>query len=748
MRISFSPRLFASICGLILFAQVSVAQTCSTLVPTGTATCAQVFSAVNIRTSQTTAGYSGNAGVTPDVYNSSTVSLTCNTPSIPIIATLSGPLMNAGGTAPAYTNPTANPPSGLQAGGPLLVDNNLFVGVNSATPTDVCTGFNQGSTYLSESVPPGEAENCFEAPYAGAINYPAIPSPLDGDDPDTTAAFGGTQTVDVVGGLPVQTFSSGGVGAIDISGMLSNSATPQNVTIQLQDDGGIKANSTIFLNTNCTVNGITGGTVSGNTINGSTGQGANQQLPFNSVNNENVSLTYNITGALPTISANQTGSSPVANDVGVAPTLFQQNFVSQTSFATSNCFVHSGELLNGVPACKLYTLVCTNQTTSAASGALCPVSTQANEVIAESFDGPNTFTLPNIYTPYGINREGIGFLMASDTWLGTPSDPGGNCGFDPSAGNLDLFPCPLNLLTSFTGPGGFGSQGQTTNPNSTFISVYGVPEDFTSVLVAGEWPDNWVNTNQPKVYFYSQSPNFTKGAYTLTGSKLTSLPNATNYVPQPIKSISYGVTTPGSSVPNPINEPIPGDAALTPSPAPSCSPGLLSTKSEPNFAPPPVTLELTQGDGKYLLHYYAEDCAGTQELQFTQAPGTPSNPGSWSTSFFTYPVNVDTVAPKVASLTLSAPNGTGKNAGTYNPNTTVTATYNCTDAGQGLDGAPNTGSGVVLCGTSVYGPETTYNTGTLTTKFSAGSAGKKTFTVYTADGAGNITSKSVSYTVN
>ena len=46
-------------------------------------------------------------------------------------------------------------------------------------------------------------------------------------------------------------------------------------------------------------------------------------------------------------------------------------------------------------------------------------------------------------------------------------------------------------------------------------------------------------------------------------------------------------------------------------------------------------------DGNYALHYFAQDCAGTEELQFTKSGG------SWSTSFYTFPINVDTVNPVV-----------------------------------------------------------------------------------------------------
>ncbi|MGC1460848.1 MAG: hypothetical protein WA802_01520, partial [Terracidiphilus sp.] len=142
------------------------------------------------------------------------------------------------------------------------------------------------------------------------------------------------------------------------------------------------------------------------------------------------------------------------------------------------------------------------------------------------------------------------------------------------------------------------------------------------------------------------------------------------------------------------------------------------------------------GDGQYLLHYFAQDCAGTQELQFVLNPANVENPAPyWTTNFYTREINIDTTAPTVSAITLS-PAG-----GTYKPGTLLTASYSCSDA--------PSGAGVVLCGTSAYGPETKYNTGTLKTQFRAtGPMGGKTFTVYAADGAGNTSSSFVTYTVS
>jgi hypothetical protein len=721
-----------------------------------------VFSAVNVRTAQTTAGYTGavdqnNNSLAPDIFGSSTVSLTCT--ASPIIATLSGPLMNTDGTAPVLTASDATPPNALQAGGPLLVDNNLFVGVNSAVPADVCTGFFQGTSYQPptppgaplETVPPSEAYNCFEPPYATAEGWPTFPSPINGDDPDTTIPSGGYQTVDVVGGLPVITFPSGGVGAIDISGLLTVSSSPQSVTLQLQDDGGVLTSSSVFLATNCTVGPVTGpALVTGNTITPST---LTQTFNFNANNGNVVGFVYDLTPAntANTLTPSSLDSEPTPQtaDLPVDPAAFQPYYAENTSFATSNCLLHSGEALasppyplqpNGQPpeACKLYTLECTTGTSSEAAGALCPVSTVANEVVQDAFDGPSP-TLQNIYTPFGMFREGIGLLMASETWGGGAVPPtiptnGGPCTFDEASG-LQLVPCPQNLLISFSGPGKFTGDGETTNPNSAFISVYGVPEDLTLVNLQNAKLGNWVNTSTPNVGFISSPPNFSHGAFVQSshGGPLVALPNAANFRPAPIESITYGIS-PLNSAPLPINEPIAGDVVI-PTGA-DCAAAPFTALTQPTFKPPKVTLP-SLPDDQYALHYYAQDCAGTQELLFTD-PG-----GTWATNFYTFPIKIDTVPPTV---TVGV---TGAESNTFEKGITVYATYECTDLTSISEvSGLNTGSGLTHCGTNAYAPETTYDSGPLTSKLNTSSVGNnKTLTITAVDGAGNTTSKTYTYNV-
>jgi uncharacterized repeat protein (TIGR01451 family) len=150
------------------------------------------------------------------------------------------------------------------------------------------------------------------------------------------------------------------------------------------------------------------------------------------------------------------------------------------------------------------------------------------------------------------------------------------------------------------------------------------------------------------------------------------------------------------------------------------------------FSPPPQVVSVSQ-DGQYLIHYFAQDCAGTEELKFTEDANS-----SWSTSFYTVPLNVDTTPPQVTSgPTLSpAPSTNYGVANSYFLNQPVTATYICSDAL----------SGIVRCGTATYGAGTP-STNPITSPVDTSTPGLHTFVVKAADAAGNQNSASVSYQV-
>ena len=618
----------------------------------------QIFSPLNVRLSQDGAGY----GESQVIFNSSTLSLSC--PASPVAF-----LSSAASTSPANSS------------GNVLVDNNIDVTnlTHNTGPVNVCKGGVNTSSI-------GPFESCFTSSYQTA----ASAGSLTGQSPDTFAA-------------------SGGVPPLDISGMLNSGS--QQIKIDLVDEGGYIANSSLYLNTNCTPGGVTGpATISGNTIPSSnpTEQQLSQDFKFNTGDNRMIDFKYDLSGAQSagSLTIDSEGVNPQVSDSPLEPSIDYPLKVAGTSFATSICLVHDGEVVDGKAVCKLYALTCTTGTGSSFTGAQCPSSTLSNEVLQDIFDGP-TFELNDIPTPGGPTfHEGMGFLMASEGW------GQGVCSFDP-ASSLQALPCPQNLLTSFTGPGLFVGSGQTTRPNSTFISIAKVPEDLTTVSVTDSsgnpvtvGPGNWINNANPYMKLSSQPPN-------LVG---TGLAGADKFVASPIKSITFGISLANSV-------PVPGTAISTD-----------TVVSNPSECSDPVTtifrapVQQLVGleDGAHLLHYYAQDCAGTEELKFTK-----DNSGSWATSFYTFPINVDTAAPQIASGPTLSP------AGPYYQGQMVTATFQCKDEL----------SGIVQCGSHQYGSGVA-DTGTLTTPVPTTGSGTQTFTVTAKDAAGNQTSQSITYQVS
>jgi uncharacterized repeat protein (TIGR01451 family) len=626
-------------------AAVCIAATASAV--SGQNTAIQLFGPVNVRNSTQGTSYGDKA----NVFNSTILNLNC----------------------PANIQATIS--SSSDGTGNVLVDNYISLGVGGATPVDIC------KNGTSEN---GGQQNCFNTSYESEAGNGG----LNGRDPDSYA-------------------STGGVPPLDISSYLSPGAV--QAQIGTVDTGYILTSSTLYLVTNCASTGVSGpGQITGNPISSSnpTGQQLTQNYSFNSTNNQQVQFTYDLSVAqnAGTLAITD-GSTPSTGDTPLNPLTFQSTYLNGTSFATANCLTHVGELYNGSPACKLYTLTCQVGTNSNQSGVLCPVSQQRNEVFQEVFDGP-IFTLPDIPGTDGLTfHQGVGFLEAKEGWNG------GSCVFD-SASSIASLLCPQNVLTNFSGPGAYRSGGSGQAPNSTFVTVAPVPEDLTAVSVTGQQPGYWINSHSATVNFVSTPP---------------AIASTNSFVAAPIQSLTYGISS-ASSVPQPP-APVSGDITLENNACPAPGGG---NPPATVFTPPAQDISVS-ADGQYLLRYFAQDCAGTQELKFTQSGG------SWSTSFYTFPINVDTVAPVVLSgPTLSpAPSTNGGVANSYLMGQKVTATYRCTDDR----------SGIVKCGASTYAPGTTLDTGNINSPVDTSKAGPATYTVNAVDAAGNLATASVNYLV-
>lgn len=644
----------------------------------------KLFGSTFIRQSQ-----QGTTPTQPVTFNSATVSLSCDATS---------------GAPTAVLSSTAD------GSGKVLVDN--FINVSVETGSGTSTPVNVCRAGALEPGSPGTQNDCFNTTYQSAA-----PGMIGADLDGYTA--------------------TGGVTAIDISGLLT--AGQLKVKVDLVDTGYLLANASLYLVTSCTQGGVTGpAKITGNPISSSNptpGQ-LNQDYDFNSAPGQLVGFTYDLTQSQKDGTLSITDQTiPTTSDVPLDPALWQSQYAMGTSFATSSCLVHTGELINGSPACKLYTLTCQVGSGVQAAGALCPRSQLSDEVFTDSFSGPG-FDLPDIVGPNGKTyHQGVGFLMSAEGWTG------GQCTFD-SASGLQQLDCPQNLLTNLTMTSesaplvqslapvrsarvvslvrissfSMNLDGTGTHPNSTFLSVAQVPEDLTTVTVQGAHAGGWVNSHTITLGLVSEPPVLPN-----------TVPNYQNFVAAPIKSITYGLS-PAGMVP-PTKFAVPGDVTLTnpagcPKPAPQAA----------TFAPVSQTLPVT-ADGEYALHYFAQDCAGTQELKFVG-----DSASGWTSTFFTVPVNVDTVIPVVASgPTFSvAPSTIDGTANAFTLNQPVNVSYSCTD-----DRA-----GVATCGQASYGSPGTLNTGTLTYALDTSSVGQKTLTVEVTDAAGNVgTPVSVTYNV-
>ena len=559
----------------------------------------------------------------------------------------------------------------------LLEDNLLYlknVSFPSLTPADggdhqINGGVNVCRGGDTNSPGNSTATNCFQLTYESAANGNL------GVNPDTLV-------------------STYGVAPIDLSSYLSP-GNNQKLQFDLIDYGGLLGTSTLYLVTNCTQNGVvSGGTLTGNPITTSDTNSLNQNLPFDSSNGQRVQFIADLTAA----NQSQTLTIPA----GTIP-FVKDNFITQadyhtmvagTSLATSDCIPLVGELdTNGQPACKFFTITCINSSNNVASGNNCPQSTARNSIFRSKYD-----SVPGSVEGL-VQGTGYGFLMGSDNWI----SPSQNCVF-PS-GSLEFgYLCPQNIETEFLGD--FSSGGGTKGLNSTFIAAVNVPLPVTTVTVTPSTQYNWTNSSTPSVTFVS-NPAVASG---------------NGFIAAPIASVTYGVVDP---VPD-TALPVPGDSTLTNnSPCPT-----VPTPGATVFTPPPVSLG-TLSDGSHSLHYFATDCAATEELVYKVLTG---NDGNWA-SFKVQPINVDTQSPTAAFNPQPPANNT-----LILHQSPVNVPFKCTDSGSGL----------AVCGTSsgqtLGSPGVPSYTGAATV--SANSLGTTNLAVFAQDLAGNTTNtSSISYTV-
>lgn len=462
----------------------------------------------------------------------------------------------------------------------------------------------------------GNATNCFQLPYESAVGQ------FVGQNPDAVVA------------------PTYGVPAIDVHSYLQSGT--QKLKVDLIDYGGFLGSSSLYLVTNCTQNGVvTGGTITGNPIPPTNPPPSvlTQTFPFDNTSGQLVKFTADFSPANSSGTLTITGTPvPIVTDTLISASDYK-NLVKNTSLAPSDCIPLSGELdASGNPACKIFTIQCvvgSNQ-----SGTLCPQSSARNSLFTAKFDSDAAFigALPP--------GTGFGLLMGPDIWT-TP-----NCQFIPGSPDANLL-CPQNIETNFLGD--YATGGGTKSLNSSFVAARGVPLPATSVTVSPQPTQyGWTNSANSTVTFVSNPATYA-GPNPLNG-----------FIPAPIASLTYGVVDP---VPD-TTLPVSGDTTNT---------NTVPCPTTPTNTPPIAYTSTASigplSDGQHTLHYFATDCAGTEELVYTVQP---ANLGNWA-SFKTVTLNVDTQVPTAAFN----PQPSANNVLLLN-GPAATVNFKCSDAGSGL----------------------------------------------------------------
>jgi hypothetical protein len=249
------------------------------------------------------------------------------------------------------------------------------------------------------------------------------------------------------------------------------------------------------------------------------------------------------------------------------------------------------------------------------------------------------------------------------------------------------------------------------------------------VTISGENANGWVNSASEA----SAKANFVSNAATYVQSSTDPLANQFN--PAAPYSLTFGLSSASVPVPD-TTYPVAGDVTnlnqhTNPGfEAPMCNEG--GTTPTPFMSDSGTHLN-NLPEGVYNLHYYATDCALTEELLFNPTAAQLTDPTANWASFPVLTFGVDTTSPSITVPVVSV-----SNSGS------VTATYTCSDTGSKIvnSGIARCGSsGQALSGTPLKGPS---SVNTTDTTFPS-ALGSHMVTKTATDAAGNTASSTVSY---
>jgi len=576
------------------------------------------------------------------------------------------------------------------------------------TVSNVCYGGDP--QFLGFTGFPAGSSNCFQQPYEGATGgfTGANPDTASSGDGSFLSAFG-VQPLNLMNAVPGDSEAPPIFPALLVPGQ-------QTLTVTLLDAGGRLGSSTVHLVTNCAASGVTtGGTILAPPLDPNNPQTLTPVFPFNNTNNEHIQFSANYLNSENTTSfVNNT--APQVIDTGVPQGSFAA-LVHGTSAGPAVCMRLNGELdANGNPQCKAFTLECTIGTAGDASGTNCPQSSARNILFKAVFDSIDT---PTKQSQIALGT-GPGLLMGTDNW----ATSGTNCTFE-TGGPLANQPCPQNSLTQFIG-GDPAAGGTTRTTNSTFIPVLNMPLPFTvpvitsanplGCLLPGILPCWQKSTGSVSVKFFANPAVYLS---------VNPLPK-NGFMPAPIESVTFG-TNPANAVPAvPVPDttyPVPHDVTLfnsgvnTTSLTCTAAPGGVFTAT--NTITQDTATQQPFGEGRYILHFFATDCANTEELNFKV---TSSPTANWA-SFKTVQINIDTKPPLITFLS--------KVVSTNTHGGTVKVTFKCDDPALADS---SLGSGVITCGGMLFLAPA--HTGSVTSTFSVNTQ-HGTITLNGTDLAGN-----------
>jgi hypothetical protein len=612
----------------------------------------QLFTALNVNNSLF-AGVTWDNNTSPgNPVNSTSVALSC--PASPTALLSSSP----DGFGNVFQDNT------------IRVTNVISSPASTVTTANVCYGGDQNFGQFTGF--PAGTTNCFQAAYEGAA------AGFIGDNPDVTVigeGEGATPFVNVYGVQRLDLMSPPDVG--DSGPIFPAVLVPgsQTLKVELLDAGGLLGAATLHLVTNCTASGVTtGGTIVAPPLDKDSPGSLNPTFPFNNTNGQHIQFAANYLN-----SENTTlfvpNTVPQVADTAVPPASFAA-LVHGTSAGPAVCMRFNGELdASNQPQCKAFTLTCIIGT-GPASGTNCPQSTVRNILFKATFDSIDTPTAQNQIAL----DTGPGLVMGTDNWVASAT----NCTFE-AGGPLVNQLCPQDALTQFVG-GDPIAGGTTRTTNSTFIPVLNMPLPITLPVVTSA---NFLGCFFPTVLpCWQKSPSVSVKFFASPAIYpfFNPLP-ANGFMPAPIQSVTFG-TNPATAVPSvpDTTYAVPHDIELDNAGSCPLVPGGIFTTNNTTITHDTAT-QLPFTEGRYILHFFATDCAATEELKFR----VNSNPTANWASFKTVKLNIDLHAPTITV--------TNKVVNTNSHGGTVKLTFNCSDP---VLADSTAGSGVVTCGPFLF----------------------------------------------